>query len=52
MKRLLSSVIEIPERVHKGDFVLGLSQGVKDPAATLKDYVVTDQLVGCFDDAL
>lgn len=29
MKRLLSSVIEIPERVHKGDFVLGLSQGVR-----------------------
>lgn len=52
MKRLISDLIDIPERVQKGDFVLGLTQGVKDPAATLKDYVVTEQLVGCFDDAL
>ena len=51
MKRLIP-IHRHSERVQKGDFVLGLTQGVKDPAATLKDYVVTEQFVGCFDDAL
>jgi hypothetical protein len=49
---LLRELIEIPEQVHKGDFVLELADGVRDAAATLRDYVVTEQLLAAFDDAL
>ncbi len=49
---LLRELIDIPEYVDKGSFVLRLAEGVEDPEATLKSYVVTEQLVGCFDDAL
>lgn len=54
MTKLLRELITIPERVHRGDFVLRLTEGV-DPAhaaTTLKDYVVTEQLVSCFDRSL
>src|SRR5437868_13585575 len=49
---LLRELIEIPEHVQKGDFVLRLSEGVIDPAGTLGEYVVTPELVRCFDQAL
>lgn len=49
---LISDLIDIPDRVHRGDFVLTLASAVDDPRAVLKDYVVTPQLVACFDDAL
>ncbi|MFG1999071.1 phage resistance protein [Spirillospora sp. NPDC048911] len=49
--QLLRDLIKIPERVHAGDFVLKLSQGVGE-GSTLDDYVVTDQLKGCFESAL
>lgn len=49
---LLRDLIEIPERVHQSDFVLRLTEGVRDPGRTLASYVVTDQLVRCFDEAL
>src|SRR3954451_7622324 len=49
---LLRELIEIPEHVQKGDFVLRLSEGVIDPAGTLGEYVVTPELVKCFDQAL
>ena len=49
---LLKDLITIPERVHQGDFVLKLSEGVSHADATLRDYVVTPQLVRCFDNAL
>jgi hypothetical protein len=49
---LLKDLIDIPEYVDRGAFVLKLSEGVTDPDATLKSYVVTEQLVKCFDDAL
>ena len=52
MTTLLREVIEIPERVHRGDFVLRLAEGVTHPRETLGDYVVTEQLARCFDDAL
>ncbi len=45
-------LIHIPERVHQGDFVLKLTEGVSHAEQTLKDYVVTSQLVQCFDNAL
>lgn len=49
---LLKELIHIPEHVQKGDFVLRLSEGVVDPAGTLGEYVVTPELVKCFDQAL
>ena len=49
---LLRELIDIPEHVQKGDFVLHLSEGVIDPAGTLGEYVVTPELVKCFDQAL
>lgn len=48
----LRDLINIPERVHQGDFVLKLSEGVTHAEATLRDYVVTEQLVDSFDNAL
>ena len=49
---LLKDIIEIPERVHRGDFVLRLAEGLHHAEATVRDYVVTPQLEQCFDDAL
>ncbi|MGH2396406.1 MAG: phage resistance protein, partial [bacterium] len=48
----IRELIHIPERVHQGDFVLKLTEGVSHAEQTLQDYVVTPQLVQCFDDAL
>jgi predicted ATPase len=49
---LMSDIFDIPAQVHQGDFVLRLTEGVERPAATLSTYVVTPQLVICFDQAL
>ena len=49
---LLKDLIEIRERVHQGDFVLKLSEGVTHAEQTLRDYVVTPQLVDAFGNAL
>jgi hypothetical protein len=49
---LLKDLIDIPEQVHKGDFVLKLAEGVQHPAETLRDYVITDQIRTAFDQAL
>jgi hypothetical protein len=49
---LLRDLINIPERVHQGDFVLKLSEGVTHADQTLRDYVVTPQLVDAFGNAL
>ena len=51
-EKLISELIDLPERVRKGDFVLNLSKGVTEPEKTLEQYVVTPQLVACFEDAL
>jgi hypothetical protein len=48
----LRDLFDLPERVNPGDFVLKLSDVVDHPDAALKDYVVTDQLARCFDDAM
>jgi len=52
MPKLISELLDLPERVRKGDFVLNLSTGVNEPEKTLKQYVVTPQLAECFGDAL
>ncbi len=49
---LLKELINIPEHIDKGQFVLRLTEGVNDPQATVNSYVPTPQLVLCFDDAL
>lgn len=49
---LIRDLIAIPERVHSGDFVLQLSDGLTRPEETVRDYVVTPQLEACFDKAL
>lgn len=49
---LLREVIHIPERVTQSDFVVGLADGVANKQQTLRQYVVTPQLVDCFDRAL
>ena len=49
---LIKELIDIPERVQRGDFVLRLSEGVTRPEDTLREYVVTPELKSCFDEAL
>ena len=51
-EKLISELLDLPERVRKGDFVLNLSKGITEQEKTLEQYVVTPQLVECFDDAL
>lgn len=41
----IKDLIDLPEHVHRGDFVLRLTEGVQRAEATLRDYVVTPQLV-------
>lgn len=52
MPRYIRDLIDLPEQVHRGDFVLRLTEGVQDPAQTVGTYVVTPQLVEAFDNAL
>ena len=52
MEKLISEILDLPDRVRKGDFVLNLSKGVTEPEQTVEQYVVTPQLATCFDDAL
>jgi hypothetical protein len=50
----IGEVFDIPRQVHQGDFVLKLTEGVDErhAAATLRDYVVTPQLIECFKESL
>ena len=50
--RTLADIFDLPDRVHQGDFVLRLAEGVERSDQTLRDYVVTPQLVHCFRAAL
>jgi len=51
---LISELLTLPESVHRGDFVLRLSEGItpEQAAATVRDYVPTPSLRDNFDDAL
>lgn len=49
---LIAKLLQLPDHVRRGDFVLKLSEGVERADETLKTYVVTPQLVDCFDQAL
>lgn len=50
----IGDIFNIPEAVHQGDFVLRLTEGLKAERRkqTLRDYVVTPQLVQSFEQAL
>lgn len=52
MARYIRDLIDLPEQVHRGDFVLRLTEGVQHPAQTVDSYVVTPQLVEAFDNGL
>jgi hypothetical protein len=49
---LIKDLIAIPDRVHQGDFVLKLADGVAHADQTLREYVVTPQLAAAFKNAL
>ncbi|MSR60009.1 MAG: phage resistance protein [Planctomycetaceae bacterium] len=49
---LLKDLIDIPEHIQKGDFVLKLAEDIKHPEMVLESYVVTRELAKCFDAAL
>ena len=43
---LIKDLIDIPDRVQKGDFVLRLSEDIEHPDVVLANYVVTPELAG------
>ena len=49
---LIRDLIDIPERVQKGDYVLKLVEDIKRPDVVLGNYVVTPELAKNFDAAL
>ncbi|KKN10802.1 hypothetical protein LCGC14_1032860, partial [marine sediment metagenome] len=53
MANYIHELLDLPAQVNKGDFVLNLAAGVTDKNAsqTLHNYVVTPQLVSCFEQA-
>ncbi len=48
----IKDLIELPDRVRRGDFVLRLTEGVTRPKETVDNYEPTPQLVAAFDEAL
>lgn len=48
MSVLIRELLDIPTQVHKGDFVLRLTEGVTHPQQTLQSYVVTPELATRF----
>jgi hypothetical protein len=52
MATYIKDLLNLPDQVRRGDFVLRLTEGVTRPEETLDSYVVTPQLVRCYDDAL
>jgi hypothetical protein len=48
----VKDLLDIPEHIRKGDFVLKLAEGIDNPRTTAADYVVTPPLVEAFDRAL
>ena len=53
MAEYIRDLLDLPAQVNKGDFVLNLTTGVneKNASRTLQNYVVTPQLVSCFEQA-
>src|SRR5579863_9519305 len=51
-KPTLGELFDLPDHVRSDDFVLRLTEAILRPDLTIRDYVVTDQLRRCFDEAL
>ena len=49
---LIKDLIDIPDHVGGGDFVLALAEGVERAEQTVGEYVVTPQIAESFDKAL
>ena len=49
---LIKDLINIPDRIQTGDFVIRLTEGINQVEQTLTQYVVTPELKDCFDNAL
>ena len=49
---LLRELMDLPEQVTASDYVVSLQDGVTAKQRTVDTYVVTDQLVECFDRAM
>jgi len=49
---LIKELIDIPDRVQKGDFVLRLVEDINRPEVVLDNYVVTPELCTCYAAAL
>jgi hypothetical protein len=52
MTTFIKELLDIPEQVQRGDFVLRLAEGVNRAEETLRDYVVTPELQACFDESI
>lgn len=52
MPALIHDLLDLPEAVRKGDFVQALSDGIKDPEKTIKDYAIPAKIVQTFRHAL
>lgn len=49
---LIRDLLNLPDQIRKGDFVLSLSEGVQNPEQTVAEYAITENLVDAFDRAL
>lgn len=49
---LIRDLLDLPSHVGKGDFVLALTEGIRDAEKTIRDYAITPSLVQSFDRAL
>src|SRR5882672_5510014 len=48
----LQEFLQLPDQVHKSDFVVKLTEGIAHPRELLPDYALTPEIVDCFDQAL
>jgi hypothetical protein len=52
MPDLIHSLLDLPATIRKDDFVQTLTDGIKNPEATLRDYAITPKIVQSFQRAL
>ena len=50
--KIIKELIDVPDRVQKGDFVLRLAEDINHPERVLDNYVVTPKLRSCYNAAL
>ena len=52
MSQALRELLDLPDQVRKSDFVVRLSEGVRDPVGLMHRYAVTPDLIHAYDLAL